>query len=235
MALLCIFVSCSTTHFRQGEIFDTVNISKYRIANYDIGEEVSGTIGEPFAKINIGWSHDAYEVVESFKPLKLYGSIDVSNFVDGDKLKVYSKYKSNGKEGLLLEHVSFNYSGIPHYLSITKDGYIDEGWVHKDGTAIDTTQQWNKTKPIFTKSVTGFPIKDDVKKFELIYRGKIGSIVRIRYREYEGNKPIPVFEDSYEYDMNESSNFAVKSFKGEIVKASSTEIVVIIKNDPFGN
>jgi hypothetical protein len=231
---LTFLSSCATSHFKKGEIFDTVNITPYKVANYNLGEKISGTLGRPFAVVNIGWSYDAYEVVNSFKPEKLYGNIDIPELKAGDKLKVHSKYKSDGKESLLLEHNSFHFSGIPHYLSITDNGNIANGWIHKDGTAIDTTQVWEKGR-YFKKADIGFPIENDVKKFEIIYKGKIGTIVKFTFKEYENNKPIPISSEDISYDLTESTDFAYKKFKGKIVEASNTEVVVVIHEDPYPN
>ena len=62
---------------------------------------------------------------------------------------------------------------------------------------------------------------DDSFQQTLIYSGKIGTKVRLGYREFSHNLARPAFNNDVEYDLNESTTVGYKGARIEILEATN--------------
>lgn len=74
----------------------------------------------------------------------------------------------------------------------------------------------------------------------LIYNGRVGSKVKIGYREFSSNYARPAFNNDVEYDLSESRTIAYKGALIEIIEATNQYIKYSVKKNfnkaiPFGS
>lgn len=65
---------------------------------------------------------------------------------------------------------------------------------------------------------------DDSFQQTLIYSGKVGNKINIGYREFSSNMARPAFNNSVEYDLNESKQIGYKGALLEVVDANNQNI-----------
>lgn len=118
------------------------------------------------------------------------------------------------------------------------DGYF----THKRGSITERGKDKNQLdKPIKYEVITKniyYPLQNSF-KYEAIYQGRIGSKIKIMYREYYYDFNIksfmirPAFEQIIDYELNEDSATLV-GFKGlriEVIKATNMSITYKIIKD----
>lgn len=74
----------------------------------------------------------------------------------------------------------------------------------------------------------------------LIYNGRVGSKVKVGYREFSSNYARPAFNNDVEYDLSESKTIAYKGALIEIIEATNQYIKYTVKKNfnkaiPFGS
>lgn len=68
-----------------------------------------------------------------------------------------------------------------------------------------------------------FAVSDSLQQ-TLLYNGRIGTRITLAYREFSNNLARPAFNNSVEYDLNESTAVGYKGARLEIIKATNTDI-----------
>lgn len=58
----------------------------------------------------------------------------------------------------------------------------------------------------------------------LLYNGRVGSKINIAYREFSNNTARPAFNNTVEYDLNESTEIAYKGAQLEVLEATNQHI-----------
>jgi len=58
----------------------------------------------------------------------------------------------------------------------------------------------------------------------LIYSGKVGSRIRLGYREFSGNAARPAFNNDVDYDLTESKVVGYKGARIEVIEATNEQI-----------
>jgi hypothetical protein len=58
----------------------------------------------------------------------------------------------------------------------------------------------------------------------LIYNGRVGTKINIAYREFSNNIARPAFNNSVEYDLNESATIGYKGAQLEVLEATNQHI-----------
>ncbi len=58
----------------------------------------------------------------------------------------------------------------------------------------------------------------------LIYNGRVGSKINVGYREFSNNVARPAFNNSVEYDLNDSNLIAYKGAEMEVLEATNQYI-----------
>lgn len=85
-----------------------------------------------------------------------------------------------------------------------------------NATSCNAVQDIERTKrPVLT---------DDSFQQTLIYNGRVGSKINIGYREFSNNLARPAFNNSVEYDLNDSNLIAYKGAEMEILEATNQHI-----------
>jgi hypothetical protein len=64
-------------------------------------------------------------------------------------------------------------------------------------------------------------LSDDSFQQTLIYSGKIGSKIKIGYREFSNNQARPAFNNDVDYDLNESKVIGYKGARIEVIEATN--------------
>ncbi len=68
---------------------------------------------------------------------------------------------------------------------------------------------------------------------QLIYNGKVGSNIRIIYREFSGSMIRSSFDQELQYDLSESKTIGFRKLRIEVLSATNTEIKYkVIKHFP---
>lgn len=67
-------------------------------------------------------------------------------------------------------------------------------------------------------------VSDDSFQQTLIYSGKVGSKIRIGYREFSNSIARPAFNNDVDYDLNESRTIGYKGARLEIIEATNEYI-----------
>lgn len=118
------------------------------------------------------------------------------------------------------------------------DGYF----THKRGSILERGKDKNQLdKPIKYEVITKkiyYPLRDSF-KYEAIYQGRIGSKIKVTYREYYYDITTnafmirPAFEQIIDYELNEDGATLI-GFKGlriEVIKATNMSITYKIIKD----
>jgi hypothetical protein len=68
---------------------------------------------------------------------------------------------------------------------------------------------------------------------QLIYAGKIGTTIRITYREFSNSLARPAFSQELTYDLSESKTIVFRKTKIKLNEASNSSITFIILESPM--
>jgi hypothetical protein len=74
---------------------------------------------------------------------------------------------------------------------------------------------------IGVKRTTHLLLSDNSFQQTLIYSGKVGSKIKIGYREFSNNQARPAFNNDVDYDLNESTTIGYKGARLEILEATN--------------
>lgn len=128
------------------------------------------------------------------------------------------------------------YNGSESLLDYNCDGYF----THKRGSLLERGKEKNKLQEPIKYEVKNryYPVVNSF-KYEVIYQGRVGSQIKVAYREFYFERNTnsfmvrPAFEQIIEYEIAENGSTII-GFKGlriEVVKATNMDIAYRVIKD----
>ncbi|RLA79872.1 MAG: hypothetical protein DRG78_12085 [Epsilonproteobacteria bacterium] len=97
---------------------------------------------------------------------------------------------------------------------------------------LETYSELNIHIPYTLKQTTP-SFEQDSFKYEVLYQGKKGNLIKISFREFKNNMARPAFTQDIDYELNKTGNTTI-GFKGlriEVLKATNMDITYKVIKD----
>lgn len=196
-----------------------LSYTKRLFTNYNTGQLVSCSVGDPIFQAEYSPVLDAYEVLFDYQPPTKGITGDAQPQMEqGDRYTAIALDPEAGNSILLRPE---NASGNPMLIHIFPDGRINKGWVYSQG--LKAAQGDWISKPLFVKSSD--PSRGQrAFKCQIIFSGLSGNTIKAVYREFVDDYARPAFSQDLQYNLDESKEIAYKTVKIQVIKVSNSSI-----------